>query len=84
METNKKCKGSTNDFYVSEIINNNLSKHNKYLVENGFIKLKKNLKYLLKFDKDQDKDLAALLNKKYEKKDVIVRKLTRNNNSSKE
>jgi hypothetical protein len=40
-----------------------LTAQNKYLIDQGFTRLKRNLKYLLKFDKDQEKALAALKEK---------------------
>ncbi len=67
MEFSQKCKRFTNDRFFTEIANNNLIEQNQFLVENGFIKLKQNLKFLLKHNKDQEKALAALLDKKYVK-----------------
>ncbi len=75
MEFSHKSKSLTNDHFLTEIAINNLIKENQFLVENGFIKLKKNLKFLLKYDKDQEKALAALLSKKYEKKELKGSKL---------
>ena len=48
---------------LKEINDLNLSAQNQYLVDNGFNKLKRNLKFLIKYDKDQEKALNALKEK---------------------
>ena len=52
------------DLVLKEITEQNLTTQNQFLVDNGFKKLKRNLRFLLKYEKNQEKALAALKEKK--------------------
>ena len=51
------------ELLLKEIADQNLIAQNQYLVDNGFCKLKRNLKFLLNFEKNQENALAALKEK---------------------
>jgi len=64
MEDFKTLKSGKKEEILKEIKDRNLSAQNNYLEANGFTKLKRNLKFLIKFNGDQEKALEALKNKK--------------------
>lgn len=58
---------NNDELLIKEIADKNLTAENKFLIENGFKNLKRNLRLLLKFDKNKEKALSVLKANKLKK-----------------